>query len=132
MGANNNGDRPSTNSVAVVYAVMDHVAQEESDRAPTTPEEARWARRVRQQLDVQLAELRRRLTPTDCKPKRPPAIPEEIRTLDREGLLARLEVLRQYDGVRYAHLDLTGLSTEDLRQMVAAILEPPMDDESSR
>src|SRR5678815_4441731 len=129
MGTDDKGQGPRMNSVAVVNAIMDHVAQEEADRAVPTPEERRWARGVRKRVDVELARLRRQLTPTELKPKRPPPIPDEIRTLDRAGLLAQLEVLRQREGVRYAHLDLTELSTDDLRQMIAALLEPPQDDE---
>jgi hypothetical protein len=105
---------------------MDHLAQEEADTTEFTPEEDRWARRVRQGVDTQIAALRRQLTPVRPKLESLPPIPDEIRALDREGLLARLEILRQGPGVRYAHMNLTGLTTDDLRQMVAAILEPPI------
>lgn len=40
--------------------------------------------------------------------------------------LARL--VHQRPGVRFARLDLAGLNTDDLRQLVAAILAPPHDE----
>jgi hypothetical protein len=133
MGANSNHkhDRDPVDPVAFVNTIMDHLAQEDPVEADTTefaPEEDRWARRVRQGVDTQLAALRRQLTPVRPKLKRLPPIPDEIRALDHEGLLARLEILREGPGVRYAHMDLTGFTTDDLRQMVAAILEPPIEE----
>jgi hypothetical protein len=126
MRPNNRDPKQVANAVAFVDTVMEHVAEENADQAEFSAEETRWARGVRHQVDAQLEALRRQL-----KPKHPPAVPAEIRELDREGLLARLESLKQHPGVRYAHLDLSVLTTEDLQRMVTAILEPPRDDEPS-
>jgi hypothetical protein len=122
MGPNDKHDKPPTDPITFVDTVMDHVAQEEADNAPFTPEEDRWALGIRQNVDMHLAALRRQLTLDQPTSKRP--ISDEIRALDREGLLAQLEVLRRGPGARYAHLDLTRLTTDDLRQMLAEILEP--------
>ena len=48
-------------------------------------------------------------------------ISAELRSLDRAALLARLDALRQVPGVRIAHLALSGLTTEDLRLLVAEL-----------
>ena len=126
MGPNDKHDKAPTDPIAFVDTVMDHVAQEEADSAEFTPEEDRWARGVRQNVDTHLAALRRQLT--QIQPERPTSIPDEIRALDREALLTRLEILLQGSDVRHAHVDLTELTTDELRQMVAAILEPPTEE----
>lgn len=119
-------DKPSADVVAIVDAVMDHVAQEYAESVEVfTPEEDLWAQALRRRVESELARLRRQLTPARSIRKRLPPISDELRALDRDELLARLAVLRQASGVRYAHQDLTGLTTDDLRQLVAVILEPP-------
>ena len=131
MGRNEKDHLP-VNHVAVVRIVMDHVAEDEAERAAFVPEENRWARRLRREVDGQLAGLRRQLIAEQSRHKRPPPIPPEFLALDRAGLLSRLELLREQHGVRYAHLELTGLTTDDLRQMIAAMLEPPREDDAGR
>lgn len=132
MATSGKDETPVVDPVAVVNTIMDYVAHDEADLLEFTPQEDRWATKVRDKVDAQLAALRRQLTPTAVTLKRPPSIPDEIRELDRDGLLVRLNILQQQPGVRFAHLDLEGLSTEDLRQMVAAILKPPQADDSER
>jgi len=80
-----------------------------------------WAREVRAKVDGQLAALRRQLNPPRGVARRAARIDDELRALDRDGLLARLAVLRQAPEVRIAHLELSGLTTDDLRQLVAEI-----------
>ena len=129
MGPKDRNRQPIKDPVAFVNTVMAHVAEEEADQATGTADDRRWARELRQQVDIKLAALRRELAATPCKHKRPPPIPEEIRALERPELLEHLVRLRGCEGVRYAHLDLQGLTDDDLRQLIAAILEPAMDDE---
>lgn len=125
MGPNDKHDKPPTDPLAFIDTVMDHVAQEEAeaDEVEFTPEEDRWARGVRQNLDTHLAALRRQLTPAQPTHKHLAPIPDEIRALDREGLLARLEILCQspHARARYTPQDLTGLTTDELRQMVVML-----------
>jgi hypothetical protein len=80
-----------------------------------------WAQRIRAKVDAQLAAMRRQLNPARPMPRRAARISDEILALDREGLLARLEILRQAPEVRIAHLELSGLTTDDLRQLIAEI-----------
>lgn len=123
-------DNATVDSVRLLDTIMDHVAQEEADTAVFTEEENQWARRLRQEVDARLAELRAQLAPAVRNTKRPPEIGPEIQGLDRQQLLERLDELRQHPGVRFAHLDLAGLDTDDLRQLVAAILAPPQEERS--
>jgi hypothetical protein len=111
---------------AVLDAIMDHVALEHAESAEVfTPEEDRWARGLRARVDRELAALRRQLTPAQPRHKRLPPIPDELLALDREQLVGRLTSLRQASCIRYAHQDLTGLTCDDLRQLIVAILGPP-------
>ena len=122
-------DKPDADPSVVVDAVMDHVAMEYAESAEVfTPEEDAWARGVRQRVDRELAALRRQLTPSQPRHKRLPPIPDELLALDRQALLVRLTSLHQASGVRYAHQDLTGLTCDDLRQMIVAISEPPTEE----
>lgn len=80
-----------------------------------------WAQKVRRALDAKLAGLRRQLSP--ARSPQPPAtrIPAELRALDRAELVARLEALQQTRGDRIAHVELSDLTTEDLRLLVAEL-----------
>ena len=49
-------------------------------------------------------------------------IPAEIQALDRDTVLARLEILRQNAKVQYAHRHLSGLSDDELRRLFAHAL----------
>jgi len=80
-----------------------------------------WARKVRRSLDAKLARMRHQLGPARA-PQRPVSrISAELLALDRAALLARLTALQQLPGVRIAHLALSGLTTEDLRLLVAEL-----------
>jgi len=121
--------KPLTDSEIFLDAVMDHVALEHAERAAVfTPEEDRWAHGAQQAIERQLAALRRQLTPAQPPPKRLPQIPQELFALDRAALVARVGNLTQEQGARYHHLDLTGLTDDDLRSMIAGILKPPTEE----
>jgi hypothetical protein len=119
-------DNTNADPSAVLDAVMDHVALEHAESAEVfTAEEDRWARNLRQRVDRELAALRRQLTPAQPRHKRLPPVPDDLLSLDRQALVQRLRSLQEASGVRYAHQDLTGLTSEDLRQLIVAILKPP-------
>jgi hypothetical protein len=82
--------------------------------------EDRWAQNVRRALDAKLADLRRRLGPAGSQ-RRDNHVPAELRSLDHAELVARLDALQRTPGVRIAHLELSGLTTEDLRRLVAEL-----------
>jgi hypothetical protein len=114
-------DRSSSESDTThpLETVLELVAEESGDPEDEARLDA-WTRGVRQKVDTQLAALRRQLTPPPV-PRRAAHISDEIRQLKREALLARLEILRQAPDVQIAHLDLSGLTEDDLRQLVAEI-----------
>ena len=80
-----------------------------------------WAQKVRRELDAKLAGLRRRLNPARSPERRATRISAELQVLDRAELLARLDALQQTPEIRIAHLELAGLTTEDLRLLVAEL-----------
>lgn len=100
--------------------VLEHVAAESIDPLDDADTNV-WARGVRAKVDAQLAALRRQLNPARPMLRGAARISDELLALDREDLLARLAVLRQLPEVRIAHLELSGLTTDDLRQLVAEI-----------
>ena len=126
---NDESDGPLVDPRLVLDAIMDHVAMERAESIEVfTPEEDRWARELRQKVESKLEELDRQLTPVQPRHKRLAPIPEELFALDRDALVARLGTLRQELGIRYAHQDLTGLTPDDLRTMIAALLNPAIEE----
>lgn len=89
-----------------------------------------WAQKVRRALDAKLAGLRRQLGPIRSPERRATRVSAEIRALDRAELVARLDVLQRTPGVRIAHLELSDLTIEELRRLVAE-LEARADERSS-
>jgi hypothetical protein len=122
---NDESDGPLVDPSLVLDAIMDHVAMERAESIEVfTPEEDRWARELRQKVEIKLEELRQQLTPVQPTHKRMPPISDELRALDRDALVLRLGTLRQELGVRDVHQDLTGLTPDDLRAMIADLLNP--------
>jgi hypothetical protein len=64
----------------------------------------------------------RRATPASAK--RGVTIPAELLALDRETMLAKIEVLKRLANVNYQLDELKGLSAHDLRVMLAMMLDP--------
>jgi len=124
MRPNDKDDKPVPNASAVLDAVIDLVAEEEAENGQPTEQDIRWSRDLRAQMQSRIAALRRQLTP--AQPNAPQDTPRgtDIRALDREGLLARLEAHRGGGGGN-ARQDLTGLSDDDLRQMLANLVGRP-------
>lgn len=124
MPPHDKDDKPVPDAIAILDAVIDLVAEEEAENGEPTEEDIRWSRDLRAQMQTRIAALRRQLTAV--QPIAPQAAPvgADIGALAREGLLARLEALRG-DGERNARPDLTGLSDDDLRQMLANLVGRP-------
>jgi hypothetical protein len=80
-----------------------------------------WAQKVRRALDAKLAGLQRQLSPARSPQRRATRVSAELRALDRAELVARLDTLQRTPGVRIAHSELSGLTTEDLRLLVAEL-----------
>lgn len=104
--------------------VMERIAQElsaDSFEDDLGAREDRWAQNVRRNLDAQLVAMRRRLAPARTTTPRATRISAELRALDRAALLERLATLRSGPEVRFAYLELTELTTDDLRLLVAEL-----------
>jgi len=123
MRPNDKDDGPVPDAIAILDAVIDHVAEEEAENGEPTEQDIRWAHDLRLKMQSRIAALRSAHTGPTNHPG-PAPMDSELRALGREGLLARLEALRQHGGVQYAHQDLTGLSDDDLRQMLAIWVGP--------
>lgn len=79
-----------------------------------------WARKVKRTLDAKAAALRQHHARSAATP-RVTRISAELRALDRDALLSRLDVLQRAPGVQIAHLSLSRLSDDDLRLLVAEL-----------
>ena len=101
----------------------DVAAQAAEDHVPTD-EDRRWARGAMAKLQRQFAQPTpvRRATPAPAK--RGVTIPAELLALDRETMLAKIEVLKRLANVNYQLDELKGLSAHDLRVMLAMMLDP--------
>lgn len=116
--------RTARDPIAIMDALLHDVAAQAAEDHVPTAEDIRWARGA-------LAKLQREFDqdpPGDrARPAlatRGVAIPPELLTLDREALLARIEILRKVANVNYQQYELTGLSDHDLRVMLAMMLDP--------
>ena len=105
--------------IAIWDDILDLVAEDDADTGKPSEGDIAWSAAVDASVKARLAELRRQLTPSDVPIRRGVEIPPEIEALDRQALVAQLEILRQGANVRYAHQELTGLSDNNLRIMLA-------------
>jgi len=121
MRRNDKGDGPIPDPIAILDAVIDHVAEEEAETGEPTEQDLRWSHDLRREMQSRIAALRGRLT--SAQPIAQPVSPvsTEVRALDREGLLARLKALRLGDDDAQ---DLTEMSDDDLRRMLATLMGP--------
>jgi hypothetical protein len=103
-------------------ALLEHLAMSEVD-TESTEDDRRWAREQHAQMQARIAAMRRQHTPRHPAIERAPQPGPEILAMTRAELLARLNSLSQGGAVQYAHRNLTALTDEDLRQMLAVLLE---------
>ena len=105
--------------IAIWEDLLELVAEDDAETGEPTKGEVTWSAAVDASVKSRLAELRRELTPGDVEITRGVAIPREIEALDRDALVAQLEIERLRPDFRYAHQDLTVLSDYNLRIMLA-------------
>jgi hypothetical protein len=116
--------RTARDPIATMDALLHDIAAQAAEDHVPTDEDRRWARGA-------MAKLRREFAqhPLGQRAK-PPAgtrgvtIPAELLALDRETMLAQIDILRRVANVTYQHEKLTGLSDHDLRVMLAMMLDP--------
>lgn len=113
---------PERDPIAIWDDILDLVAEDDAETGEPTEEDRQWSQRLEARVKSRVAELRRRLTPTEVSIKRGVTIPSEIQALDRDMVVARLDILRQAGIVLYQHRELTGLSDDGLRLMLAVAM----------
>lgn len=116
--------KPMRDPIAIWDDLLDLVAEDDAETGVASEDDAQWAQHLRGDVKARLAELRRQHTPAAVPLKYGVIIPAHIQAMDHNMLVAQLEILRQDPDVRYAHRDLTGLSDNDLRQMLAILVGP--------
>ena len=87
-------------------------------------EDRRWARGALAKLQREFAHHPSGNRARPAPDKRGVTIPAELLALDREAMLAQLEMLKRVANVNYQLDELKGLSDHDLRVMLAMMLNP--------
>lgn len=105
--------------IAVWDNVLDLVADDDALTGKPSEQAREWSRQLDARIKSRVAELRRRLTPTDVEIQRDVPIPPAIQVLDRNAIVAQLELERKAGNLRWAHHELTGLSDDTLRITLA-------------
>lgn len=99
--------------------ILDLVAEDDALNEEPSEQAKEWLGQLDARVKSQVAELRRRLTPTDVEIQRDVEIPPAIQALDRTAIVAQLEIERRAGNVRWHHHELTGLSDDSLRMTLA-------------
>lgn len=126
----NNNDKVQSNPVTILRAILQHVSEEgadETDDGASTEADERWAHALHQTMMARIAVMRRQLTPFGAPIKAPSPIWPDLRSLHRGELLAQIAELVESGAVQYAHQDLTELSDEDLRWLLAELSPTTVD-----
>jgi hypothetical protein len=116
-------NRTARDPIAIMEGLLDDVAEQAVEDLEPTADSIQWSRALGDQVRREIARMERRGARTQ-KDVVPPTvtIPAEIQALDRDTVLARLEILRQNAKVQYAHRHLSGLSDDELRRLFAHAL----------
>lgn len=116
-------NRTARDPIAIMEGLLDDVAEQAVEDLEPTADSIQWSRALGDQVRREIARMER------CGPRArrdvvPPTvtIPAEIQALDRNTVLAQLEILRQNARVQYAHRHLSGLSDDELRRLFAHAL----------
>jgi hypothetical protein len=106
-------------------AVLHEAALADAESRASTPAEQRIAARVKARMHEDLAKMRRDLLPAADPRTSARPIPRSLLAMARDALLATLDrILDRLGGtVQYAHRDRTGLTDDDLRQLIH-LLDP--------
>jgi hypothetical protein len=127
MASHGKRDQIRTNPAAVLDRILDHVAEEDAENGSSSEADERWAQALHRKMTARIAVMRRQLTPFGATIKVPTPIRSELRALRREELLVQIAALVDSGAARYAHQDLTRLTDEDLRQLLAELSPAPKD-----
>ena len=123
MSQHGKRNRTARDPIAIMEGLLDDVAEQAVEDLEPTADSIQWSRALGDQVRREVARMEHRVTRAwrDVVPPAVP-IPAEIQALDRNTVLARLEILRQNAKVQYAHRHLSGLSDDELRRLFAHAL----------
>jgi len=115
--------RTARDPIAIMEGLLDDVAEQAvEDHAPTA-DNIRWSREVGEKVARVLARMERRSSRRMADQVVPSVgVSPEVAALDRESLLARLDILNRDNYVQFLNQDLRGLSDDELRRMLAHAL----------
>jgi hypothetical protein len=116
-------NRTARDPIAIMEGLLDDVAEQAVEDLEPTADSIQWSRALGDQVRREIAGMERRgaRARTDVVPPTV-TMPAEVQALDRDTVLARLEILRQTAKVQYAHRHLSGLSDDELRRLFAHAL----------
>ncbi len=116
-------NRTARDPIAIMEGLLDDVAEQAVEDLEPTADSIRWSRALGDQVRREIAYMERRGARARTDRVGPiVTIPAEIQALDRDGVLARLDALRQNAKVQYAHWNLSRLSDDELRRTLAHAL----------
>lgn len=118
-------------NLEILDAIYNDAALVEAEHGKSTPEDQKWARGVRSNVQARLAEMRRNLTPAVEAPKKAKPIRAALLAMARDALIDRLTQLTMKMGgaVQYAHRHLAELSDDDLRRLIDTLDHEASDSE---
>jgi hypothetical protein len=113
------------NHLDAYEAVLHEAALVDAESRRSTPAEKGIAAGVKARVHDDLAKMRRDLLPEADPPMCARPIPRSLLAMARDALLATLDTILERLGgtVQYAHRDRTGLTDDDLRQLIH-LLDP--------
>lgn len=115
---------PAPRDPRAVWAdILEMVADDDAETGESSEGVKQWSRELDTPIKSRVAELRRRLTPTDVEIKQDVTIPPEILAMDRDALVAQLESMRQSGVVSIQYQQLRGLNDKSLRTTLVIALQ---------
>lgn len=118
-------------NLEILDAIYNDAALVEAEEGKSTPEDQRWARDVRSNVQARLAEMRRNLTPAATPVKKAKPVRPSLLAMGRAALIERLSqlTLKMGGAVQYAHRHLAELNDDDLRRLIDTLDPEPSDSE---
>ena len=111
-----------TNPVAFAEELV-AVASSAGDSIEMTNDDRQWVAAMCAEVRSRVAAMRRRLTPLHPAERRAPPVPAELHGLDRAALIERLAYLQANDGVSFPGMQVSELTDDDLRTILACALD---------
>jgi hypothetical protein len=115
--------KPRRTAAETLTVMLDHMAFDEADDPEPTDDDRRWAKEQAAAMQTRIAGMRRQ------RLQRHPAIgpaaltlSAELLAMTRGELVARLVSVSQGGAVQYSYRKLTGLTDDDLRYTLAALV----------